>query len=56
MLAQKVKCFPYGIAPTYILPHKGGKDGKFARLRNKCVMTGYGHAELVSVSPTQLNK
>ena len=29
---------------------------KSDRLRNKCAMTGYGHAELVSVSPTQLNK
>ena len=51
--------FPYGIAHTYILPHKGGRKRRhkqFARLRNKCAMTGYGHAELVSVSPTQLNK
>ena len=35
------------------LPHKGGRKRRhkqIARLRNKCAMTDYGHAKLVSVS------
>ena len=51
--ARKVKCFPYGIAPTFPPSLKGGRERRYkqiARLRNKCAMTDYGHPELVSVS------